>query len=137
MIAMDLKAIRGMSVYKGWEYAVSDIICKHCEKQVAPGTKHHCKEMQIAGLPPGIVPSNPDQNDDSCFITSAVAGYATGSSLVGTIIGGDPLGAIAGAALSPGDDDDRAKGSEDAVPDPEPEPDTSDDSDDGDDSDDD
>ncbi len=80
------------------------------------------------------VPSTALQEDDSCFITSAVAGYASGNSLVGTVVGGDTFGAITGAALSKDENtadrseaDSRAAAAE---PDDEPAEDDDDDDDD-------
>jgi hypothetical protein len=39
------------------------------------------------------------------FATSAVVGYASGSWAIGTVVGGDPIGAAVGAAMSDDDDD--------------------------------
>ncbi len=111
---------------------MNDIICNHCKKQVTPGTEHHCEEMKRAGLLSKTVPNNPDQEDDDCFITSAVIGYATSSSFAGTIAGGNPVGAAAGAALSQEDEGDQGDGvenTENAAPNDEAESDMPEDTD--------
>ncbi len=83
---------------------MSDIICKYCHARVTPGTEHHCEAMQRAGLAPRTVPKTPDDDSDACFITSAAIAAATDSAIIGTILGGNPVGAIAGETLGSSDD---------------------------------
>lgn len=60
--------------------------------------------------------------DDSSFVTSAAAGYLTGSPLMGEIAGGDMLGAVIGASLASQSDDAPQGQPEPARDDPAPEP---------------
>ena len=80
--------------------------------------------MQRAGIPPTSVPKTAEDGDDGCFITSVAIAAATDSTIIGTILGGDPVGAAVGDAHNSND-----KVEADQLPNDEPSPEFDDDPD--------
>jgi|GEM_PF-3698568 len=71
--------------------------CKHCNQQVANGARHHCREMQVAGVSERTV------SDDGNFFLSMIVAQATDSALLGYAVGGSLAGAFVGDSLNSGD----------------------------------
>lgn len=66
-------------------------VCKHCRKEVSGDHQCHFTGGTVY------------YDSTSDFLTSFVVGNVTGNPVLGTIIGGDPLGAIMGSAMSEDD----------------------------------
>ncbi|MEK7494185.1 MAG: hypothetical protein AAB630_03465 [Patescibacteria group bacterium] len=66
-------------------------VCKHCRKEVSGDHQCHFTGGTVY------------YDSTSDFLTSLVVGSITGDPILGTIIGGDPFGAIVGSAMSQDD----------------------------------
>ena len=73
--------------------------CRHCGRQVQPGTSHYCPEQKKTFEP-----------DNDSFLISYVVADATESSALGILAGGSVSGSILGDAndgeVVDGDEDD-------------------------------
>ncbi len=63
-------------------------ICPNCRCRVPDN--HRCNQSTL-------------QDSSGDFLTSAAIGFATDSALLGTVLGGDPLGAVIGDMLNTSD----------------------------------
>ena len=68
--------------------------CKHCEEYVSSSSStHNCRKKGLLNI-----------DEDNSFLVSSIIGYATGSDILGEVLGGDSVGGFLGDIL--GDDDD-------------------------------